>query len=160
MIKKNEIVMGSSVRGGDYFSRAHGALRTYLAREGLSQTHQRDAVLDVLLKAKRHVRLESIANALASRGIGRVTVFRTLKLLEKAGLVDRLTDARGRSVYEMHLQRPHHDHLVCVRCSAIIEVQWPTVELAQKAVCKKLNFKIISHRHEVLGLCQTCQKTP
>ena len=121
-------------------------------------TQQRNKILDYLLKVNRHVGMEDIYQALKREGIGRVTVFRALKMLEESKLVDRVTANDGKPKYEVKFERPHHDHLICVECGAIQEIRWPQVEKIQDKTCKELGFEPLFHRHELFGRCQNCQK--
>lgn len=120
-------------------------------------THQRSLILDFLLKARHHVGMDEIYNSLKPKGVGKVTVFRSLKMLEEAHLVDRVTSPNGKPRYEVNFERPHHDHLVCIQCGSIQEIQWPEVEKIQERTCKKLGFKATFHRHEIFGRCRSCQ---
>jgi Fur family ferric uptake transcriptional regulator len=120
-------------------------------------TQQRNLILDYLLKANHHVGLEEIYQALKSKGVGRVTVFRALKMLEECKLVDRVNTLDGRPRFEVKFERPHHDHLICIECGVIQEIQWPQVEKIQEKACKQLKFVPLFHRHEIFGRCQNCQ---
>jgi Fur family ferric uptake transcriptional regulator len=139
-----------------YTLRIRELFRDTLRQKGLTHTSQREAVLDHLLAAERHVSQEDIYRALRPRGIGRVTVFRTLKILEECGLIQKIMDPRGAPRFEIEKERPHHDHLVCLKCGTITEVRMPVVERAQEAACKKLGFAPLYHRHEMFGHCRAC----
>ena len=121
-------------------------------------TTQRQKILDFLLESNRHVGMPEIYKALKSHGIGKVTVFRTLKMLEDAALIDNVNSAQGKPLYEINFERPHHDHLICISCGHIQEIQWPQVERIQEKKCKELGFQITFPRHELYGRFQSCQK--
>ncbi len=139
-----------------YAERIREVFQAYLHEKGLVFTTQRETILSHLLSADRHLSQEDIYAALKGRGIGKVTVFRTLKLLEECQLVDPLHDSSGRARYEVKLERPHHDHLICVDCGGIAEIQWPEIERVQEKACRGLGFRILYHRHEVFGRCAVC----
>jgi Fur family ferric uptake transcriptional regulator len=128
----------------------------YINSRGQFFTPQRAAILDELLKADRHLSQDEIYAALKSRGIGKVTVFRTLKMLEESRLVDKVNDADGMQRYEINKERPHHDHLICLHCNRIMEVRWPEVEKMQDKECQKLKFEVAYRRHEMFGRCEEC----
>jgi Fur family ferric uptake transcriptional regulator len=130
--------------------------RQHVQKKGLVYTHQREEILNHLLAADRHLTQEEIYGAVRARGIGKVTVFRTLKLLEEAGLTEKVYGPDGGVWYEVKLDRPHHDHLVCLACGAIQEVQWPEIERFQEKACRELKFEPVYHRHEVFGRCRSC----
>jgi Fur family ferric uptake transcriptional regulator len=98
-----------------------------------------------------------IRQALRKDGVGRVTVFRMLKLLEACRLVEGVSTPSGLR-YEVKSERPHHDHLICVQCGHIVEIQWPEVERVQDKTCRKLGFAPLWHRHEIFGTCADCQR--
>jgi len=139
-----------------YAERMRQVFQDYLKTQDLFYTTQRAAILNHLLAADRHLTQEAIHADLRARGIGKVTVFRTLKLLEECRIVERVTDSAGRPRYEVKMERPHHDHLICLDCGNIAEIQWPEIEKVQEKACRQLGFSIVYHRHEVFGRCKTC----
>ena len=139
-----------------YAARTRAVFEEHLAKKGLRLTQQRQRILDYMLGAKRHLELEEIHRFLRKDGIGRATVFRTIRLLEECGLVDRVTASNGASRFEVKLERPHHDHLICVQCGAIQEVRWPRLEKIQERTCRELGFVPSWHRHEIFGRCRRC----
>ena len=128
----------------------------HLSKNGLRLTGPRKLILDFFLGAERHLSQEEIYRALRPRGIGRATVFRTLKMLEESRLVAHVTGSQGVPRFEVNLERPHHDHLICVDCGDIQEVQWPALEKIQDKTCRKIGFVPKWHRHEVFGRCGAC----
>ena len=90
--------------------------------------------------------------------VSRMTVFRTLRLLQQAGLVEKHDFRYGPPYYEVTYGKAHHDHLMCVRCGEIIEFQEQRVELLQQAVVKRYGYQLLSHTHKLYGLCQACQR--
>lgn len=141
-----------------YADRIRQLFQEYHTEQGMRMTNQRSTILEYLLKANHHVGMDEIYQALKSKGIGRVTVFRALKMLEECKLVDRVTSLDGKPRFEVKHDRPHHDHLICVECGAIREVQWPQIEKIQEKKCRDLGFLPVFHRHEVFGRCPNCQK--
>lgn len=141
-----------------YADRIRQLFQEYHHEKGMRMTQQRSMILEYLLKANHHVGMDEIYQALRGRGIGRVTVFRALKMLEECKLVDRVTSLDGKPRFEVKYERPHHDHLICVECGAIREVQWPQIERIQEKKCRELGFQTIFHRHEIFGRCPQCQK--
>lgn len=133
-------------------------LKAYLTNKGLKPTHQRNAILEYLLAARVHLTLEDIFAALKKKDptLGKTTVFRTLKLLENAGIVDRVMEAEGRPHFEVKANRPHHDHAICIDCGAIHEFHSENMERRQNEAVAKLGFAPLWHRHEVFGRCRFC----
>ncbi|MBI3289656.1 MAG: transcriptional repressor [Elusimicrobia bacterium] len=139
-----------------YTARIVRTFTGYLAKNGLRLTGQRRLILDQLLKTDHHLSQDEIHSALRSHGVGRATVFRTLKMLQECGLASPVVGRDGTSRFEIELDRPHHDHLICVECGRILEVRWPALEKIQDDACRKAGFVPKWHRHEVFGLCKDC----
>lgn len=136
--------------------------RSYLKRQGLKHTPQREEILAYLLKAEKHLSPEEIYQSLRERDprLGRATVFRTLKLLEKGGLASHVTFADGRQKFERAHGRPHHDHMICIECGDALEFSSPAVERLQERIARRSGFHILWHRHEIFGRCRACEKRP
>lgn len=141
-----------------YTRRIHDYFARYLASHGLRLTSQRRRILDFFLRSDRHLSQEDIYGALRKHGLGRATVFRTLKMLEECRLVNHVVGSTGTPRFEVNLDRPHHDHLICVECGSIQEVRWPKLEAIQEQTCRKIGFIPKWHRHEVFGRCRLCAK--
>jgi len=157
--EKEELVYFPSWVAGrpGYADRIRQLFQEYHQAKKMRMTHQRTWILDYLLAANHHVGMDEIYQALRGKGVGKVTVFRSLKMLEECKLVDRVTTLDGKPRYEVKCERPHHDHLICVQCGAIREIQWPQVEKIQDKTCRELGFDPIFHRHEVFGRCKSCR---
>jgi Fur family ferric uptake transcriptional regulator len=143
-----------------FAARVLRVLSSHLARNGLRLTDQRRAILELLLRSDRHLSQEEIYAALRGDGIGRATVFRTLKTLQECELAAPVVGRDGVPRFEINLDRPHHDHLICVECGHIREVRWPRLERIQEETCRRLGFAPRWHRHEVFGLCRDCARKP
>ncbi len=132
--------------------------RKMLEAKGLKYTLQRQKVLDYLVQSKKHVTPEEIYRDLNAKDhhLGRATVFRTLHLLQDAGFADKILFADGRQAFEYKLARPHHDHMICVECSAVIEFANPTIERLQQQITQDFAFEPLWHRHEIFGRCKKC----
>jgi Fur family ferric uptake transcriptional regulator len=130
----------------------------HLAKNGLRLTGQRRAILDLFLTSDHHLSQEEIYQALRGEGIGRATVFRTLKTLQECGLAAPVVGRDGTPRFEIHLDRPHHDHLICVECGRIQEVRWPALEKIQEKTCRRVGFVPKWHRHEIFGRCKDCSR--
>ena len=141
-----------------YTDRIHRIFSDHLAQNGLRLTGQRKRIVDFFIQADRHLTQDDIYRALRKHGLGRATVFRTLRMLEECKLVNHVTGTSGVPRFELHVERPHHDHLICVDCGKIQEVRWPKLEVIQEKTCKKLGFIPKWHRHEIFGRCRDCAR--
>ena len=91
--------------------------------------------------------------------VARGTVYRTLALLHRVGVVEKHDFRYGAPNYEVTFAKAHHDHLMCVQCGEIIEFQEPRVETLQEAVVQRYGYQLLSHTHKLYGLCRACQRT-
>jgi Fur family ferric uptake transcriptional regulator len=137
--------------------------RAYLRKKKLKTTQQREAIVDAFLRSTGHVALEDLLSSARRRnpGVGLATVYRTVKLLEEAGLAHaRQFGSGGHTLYEVAGQRAHHDHLICQSCNHIVEFESDEIEALQEKVAHRLGFAITHHRHEIFGLCERAQGVP
>ena len=135
----------------------HRSLARYLEEHSLKHTKQRDAILDVFLKATGHITSEEIYQCVQNEhpSIGYTTVYRTMKLLCDAGLASERHFDDGPTRYE--IAHEHHDHLVCVRCGKIIEFECEMIEATQNRIAELHGFRVLRHRHELYGHCADCR---
>jgi Fur family ferric uptake transcriptional regulator len=132
-------------------------LAAYLARNRLKRSAQREVILDVFLKAGRHVSVEELLRIVRRKrpDIGRTTIYRTLTLLKDAGLASELVFG-GEARFEPHWNRDHHDHFICGACGEIIEFTSPEIERIQGEIASGIGFVIEGHRHHIFGRCRRC----
>ncbi len=129
---------------------------TIIARceaKGLRMTGQRRTIARVLEQSDDHPDVEELyARASAEdSGISIATVYRTVKLFEEAGILERLEFGDGRARYE-DAERDHHDHLIDMQSGAVIEFVDPEIEALQEKIAAKLGYKLKGHRLELYGV--------
>lgn len=123
------------------------------AEKGLRITEQRRIIARVLSEAVDHPDVEALhvrASEIDS-GISIATVYRTVRLFEEAGILDRHDFGDGRSRYEA-APEAHHDHLIDVETGKVIEFVDPELEALQKQIAEKLGFRLVDHRMELYGV--------
>jgi len=123
------------------------------AEKGLRMTEQRRIIARVLSTAHDHPDVEELyrrASALDPH-ISIATVYRTVRLFEEAGILERHDFRDGRSRYE-EVPEHHHDHLIDVETGAVIEFRDEEIERLQKLVAERLGFKLVDHRLELYGV--------
>jgi Fur family ferric uptake transcriptional regulator len=121
--------------------------------KGLRMTDQRRIVARVVGEAEDHPDVEEL-HARAARldpRISLATVYRTVKLFEEAGILERLEFGDGRARYE-DAERDHHDHLIDVATGQVIEFVDPDIEALQDRIAARLGYQLIGHRLELLGV--------
>ncbi|MDX1712083.1 MAG: Fur family transcriptional regulator [Rhodovibrionaceae bacterium] len=123
------------------------------ADKGLKMTEQRRVIARVLSQSTDHPDVEQLyqrATKVDSR-ISIATVYRTVKLFEEAGILERHDFGDGRARYE-EAPEQHHDHLIDVNTGEVIEFQNEEIERLQEAVARSLGFKLIDHRLELYAV--------
>jgi len=136
--------------------------RDYLRKKGLKTTQQREAIVDAFLRTSGHVGLEDLLSNVRKKSpsVGLATVYRTVKLLEEAGIAAARHFGAGQTLYEVSEGRAHHDHLICEACGFITEFENDQIEDLQDAAAKRFGFNVIRHRHELFGLCEKQRGLP
>ncbi len=129
----------------------------YLTKNHLKRSEQREVILDAFLRSERHLSVDDLLHLVQRKrpDIGRTTIYRTLKLLQAAGLASELA-IDGQSRFERDWKRKHHDHFICNSCGAIFEFSSPDIERLQDEIAADLGFVIEGHRHHIFGLCRRC----
>ncbi len=134
-------------------------LKETLQKEGLRYTQQRQEIWNELRSSNEHRDAEEIFFTLRKRGfiVSRATVYRTIDVLVKNKLIDKLDIGDGRARFEYNEKYVHHDHLVCTRCGKIVEFYNNEIEELQKEIAKQYNFKLLDNSHQLFGICKDCQ---
>lgn len=121
--------------------------------KGLRMTEQRRVIARVIEAAADHPDVEEL-HARAARQDARIslaTVYRTVKLFEEAGILEKLEFGDGRARYE-DADRDHHDHLIDVSTGKVIEFVDPEIEALQVRIAARLGYRLIGHRLELLAV--------
>ena len=121
--------------------------------QGLRMTGQRRTIAQVLEDSDDHPDVEELyARATAiDNGISIATVYRTVKLFEEAGILDKLEFGDGRARYE-DAERDHHDHLINIHSGEVIEFVDEEIEALQEKIARKLGYELLGHRLELYGV--------
>ena len=138
----------------DWKSRLDAHIRT----QKLNQSKQRDMIAEAILSQGGHLTVQEMIRRVQVEhpSIGAATVYRTVHVLEEAGLLRKtLTDAQGLVLYEAgHTgEEEHHDHIVCLDCGAIFEFHEPRIEKAQASLLEEQGFVENRHEHILFANC-------
>ncbi|HSH62759.1 Fur family transcriptional regulator [Methyloceanibacter sp.] len=128
-------------------------LERLCAEKGLRMTGQRRTIARVLSEAEDHPDVEEVyrrASAVDPR-ISLSTVYRTVRLFESEGILERHEFGDGRARYEP-AGHGHHDHLINVKTGEVIEFRNEQIERLQESVARELGFRLIGHRLELFGV--------
>ena len=138
---------------GNYF-------RGFLKKNNLKVTPERMAIIKELFKVEQHFDADEFFLHLKNNkiAVSRATVYRSLEILEKAGIVVKYSMGEGHAHYEMVWQQEHHDHIICTECGKIIEFTDEKIERRQLEICKEKGVKILRHSLQIWGICSSCIK--
>jgi Fur family ferric uptake transcriptional regulator len=127
----------------------------------------REAILELLSRSPKHMSAKEIYASLYNThpGMGLTTVYRTLDLLARMGIVIKLALGDGQSRYEFKSskKKDHHHHLICTNCGKIIDYsefldeELRLIRKTEERLAKKYEFKILDHNIEFLGICEKCK---
>jgi Fur family ferric uptake transcriptional regulator len=128
-------------------------LEKLCADKGMRMTDQRRVIARILSLAKDHPDVEELHRRAAAvdPGISIATVYRTVRLFEEAGILERHDFRDGRSRYE-EAPSEHHDHLIDMKSGRVIEFVDPEIERLQHEIARRLGFKLVDHRLELYGV--------
>ena len=119
---------------------------------GIRMTGQRRLIIKVLENSKDHPDVETLferSNKIDNK-VSIATVYRTVKLLQNAGIVEKLEFNDGRSRFEDAV-RKHHDHLIDLDTGKVIEFIDEEIEHIQKKIANKLGYDLVGHKLELYG---------
>lgn len=121
--------------------------------KGLRITEQRRIIARVLSDSEDHPNVEQLHGRASAvdPSISIATVYRSVRLFEEAGVLDRHEFGDGRSRYEP-APDTHHDHLIDVETGAVLEFVDPELEQLQRRIAEKLGFRLVDHRLELYGV--------
>ena len=131
----------------------------YLKSCGLRLTQKRLDILNQVFDYPGHFQTEDLLVQMRRNGylVSRPTIYRTLPLLVRSGLLTEFIDAQKNTRYESIHSLQEHAHLICLRCNQIVEFKEPRIDALQKSVCEAHQFKPVRFRNEIIGHCAECQ---
>ena len=122
-------------------------------KSGMRMTEQRRVIARVISASHDHPDVEELHRRAAAvdPGISIATVYRTVRLFEEAGILERHDFRDGRSRYE-EMPETHHDHLIDMKAGKVIEFVDPEIERLQHEIAKRLGYRLVDHRLELYGV--------
>ena len=121
--------------------------------QGLRMTDQRRTIATLLDSITDHPDVEELHRRIneVDRSISLATVYRTVKLFEESGILEKLEFGDGRARYE-DADREHHDHLINIQNGEVIEFVNSDIEKLQEKIARGLGFKLLGHKLELYGV--------
>jgi len=131
----------------------HTDIEAQCAARGMRMTEQRRVIARVLSESEDHPDVEELyrRSVKIDDRISISTVYRTVKLLEDAGIIERHDFRDGRSRYEQ-MPESHHDHLINLRTGQVIDFQSEEIERLQTEIARKLGYRLVDHRLELYAV--------
>jgi len=128
-------------------------LEELCAERGLRMTDQRRVIARILQQSTDHPDVEELykRSSAVDSHISIATVYRTVKLFEDAGIIERHDFREGRARYET-VPDEHHDHLINLKTGEVIEFHSAEIEALQEKIAREHGFKLVDHRLELYGI--------
>lgn len=132
----------------------------YLRDHRQPVTRQRDLVAEAIFHSDDHLSVDQIQRQLNQQGeaVGLATIYRTLDVLVRSGLVRAHDFGQGFKRYEPMPAQAHHEHLICVRCGRVDEFSNERLERMLPILADEHSFQHQRHRVEIYGVCRDCQR--
>ncbi len=133
--------------------------QNYIRQQGLKWTPERERVFQEASALEGHFEAEELAHRLREKGtrISKATVYRTLPLLVKAGLIKEVIHGEKHHHYEHNHEENQHDHLICLKCGKIVEFDEASLREIEERICKKHDFRPEKIVVEIFGYCKKCR---
>lgn len=132
----------------------------FLQQQGLKLTSERTALVREIFSTHYHFEADELLFKMKEKSvkISRATVYRTLELLVKSGMVRRVHLGEDHYHYEHVTGNSHHDHLICTACGGVIEFHDEVLEARQREICERKKFTPTFHNLQILGVCDSCRR--
>lgn len=131
-----------------------------IENRGIRLTHQRRAIINILIaNKKQHLSAAELYDLLKKKdkSIGLATIYRTMELLEKEGIVIRRDFESDIARYEIVINQLEHNHLICKKCGKIIEIPDMLSDNVNEKLLNENNFRYLNHSIKFYGYCKECQ---
>jgi Fur family ferric uptake transcriptional regulator len=140
------------------------SLKAELNERGWRLTPQRETILKIFQKLPEgnHLSAEDLYNVLQNEGegISLSTIYRTLKLMARMGILRELELAEGHKHYELNQPYPHHHHhLICVRCNKTVEFKSDSILKVGSKTAQKEGFHLLDCQLTIHAVCPACQRS-
>jgi len=122
-------------------------------------TGPRKAILEILRQHSHPLTNLEIFAALPKNQCDLATIYRSMRLLEKLGMVKQFDFGDGKARFELigEGRQGHHHHLVCTRCAGVVEIEECFPDEMERRIAAKNGFKAVTHKLEFFGICPNCQ---
>jgi Fur family ferric uptake transcriptional regulator len=131
----------------------------FIQKYNLLWSTERKIIAEQVFDNHFHFTADDLFIQLNKKGkkISRATVYRTLNLLEKSGLLSKIQMQDGKHLYEHIYGHEHHDHLICQKCGKMIEFYSQDIENLQTQIASENGFIMTGHSLKIYGFCAECK---
>jgi len=132
--------------------------RDFIKSKDLRYTPEREIIVKEVFANRAHFTIDELYSRTRKthKKLAKSSIYRTLPLLVKSGLVKEVLYENGEFRYERVYGYEHHDHMKCLGCGKIMEFREKKIERFQDKVCKKYGFLMRDHKLEIRGYCKAC----
>lgn len=140
-------------------SKHHDLFEEYLKENEGRYTSQKREIVDAIAKMKHHFEIEEFIEKvrLSQRKFSRATVYRVVKQLLDAGLIQKISTRDGKVYYEHNFTKRQHDHIICNSCGKISEIMEDDIGDFLGEYCEKIGFALEYRSLHLYGICRDCQ---
>lgn len=137
----------------------HKQFSDYLTSENQRYSEQKKDIVNAIIEKKDHFEIDEFISEVHLKGkrLARATVYRTIKQLLDANLIQKITAGNGRVYYEYNETLEQHDHMICNKCGKILEIKNKSIESLINKECKRLGFKPEYRSLHIYGICNDCR---
>lgn len=161
-VESKQLQEQDRILSADQKQKAIRSFKKFLEQGSYRSTHERFAVLDSILNRVGHFNADELYAEMmtARQNVSRATVYSTLELLAKAGILMKHHFRGERSYYEIGFDEPNHDHLICVNCGHITEFVQPQLLSIRKEAAEGAGLKVVGHSFQIFAECPIPTECP
>ena len=133
----------------------------FLAQRNMRLTGPRRAIIEAVFSTEKHFTAEQLLEwaQRRDRSVSRATVYRTLPLLTKSGLVREMDFGEDHKFYDPnYAEHPRHSHIICQDCGKIVEFESEKIERLENHISRRLGFSVEAHRLQITATCEEFRK--
>lgn len=132
-------------------------LNNFIKKKGLRKTPQRDAIVEIIFAKDEHFTAEELYERVrkANSNASRATLYRTLSLLEEAGLLHEIDLGGDQKTYDPNfVDSPSHNHLICIDCGKVVEFENDNIELLNDCLTRRMGFRPVKQSIRIEACCE------
>jgi len=132
--------------------------KAFLEKTGSRYSTQKQRIASAIFNTTHHFEIEDFIVSMRKEGkdLSRATIYRTVKQLLEAQLIQKITTQDGKVLYERNIETHQHDHLICSKCGSIFELISTKITQYIDEYCQTINFKPDYRSLHIYGICNTC----